>query len=121
MILDRLERVEENILGELGRAASGNSPKVRLRSVAPTSPAFSVTTTSAAAVPSPRPPGDIWINGDRVMTWPRILELLDGNPFIEPWRRFKEQLDGVDGADTSPLLVISPTVMTDDPRPSTLR
>ncbi|KAH7369202.1 hypothetical protein B0T11DRAFT_71532 [Plectosphaerella cucumerina] len=115
MILDRLERVEENILGELGRAASGNSPKVRLRSVAPTSPAFSVTTTSAAAVPSPRPPGDIWINGDRVMTWPRILELLDGNPFIEPWRRFKEQLDGVDGADTSPLLVISPTVMTDDP------
>lgn len=121
MILDRLERVEENILGELVRAASGSSPHVTLRSLAAASPASPATSSappaaaSTVAAPPVRPPGDIWINGDRVMTWPRILELLDGNPFIEPWRRFKQQLDGVQSSDTSPLLVISPTVMTDDP------
>lgn len=110
LILDRLERVEENILGELGRTLQGIPQTPRL-SIAVTSPEV------PAAAPSSRPPtqGDIWINGDRVMTWPPILQLLNGKPFVETWRRFQHELDHGDTTNGLALTMISPTIMTDDP------
>ncbi|KAH7304079.1 hypothetical protein B0I35DRAFT_445849 [Stachybotrys elegans] len=100
LILDRLERVEENILSQL--QSGGDSHQQ--------SPAAAAA--AVAASPAKRR-GRIWMNGDRVMTWHSSLALLGApTPSSETWCAFRRSADEALVSNTGAMAsLLSPTIM----------
>ncbi|KFA81926.1 hypothetical protein S40288_06901 [Stachybotrys chartarum IBT 40288] len=102
LILDRLERVEENILGQLQAPAKSTADGCDGRF------------NDQQGKSSRGGGGEIWMNGDRVMTWKSIFDIQDAAT-SESWARFRRDVDDAQASESGILpMIISPTIMLED-------